>query len=494
MNPEGTCVEEPRQQMIAAIPDNESERLEILRQARLLDTSPEEEFDILARLASLICETPIAMVTLVDKERQWFKAKIGQENQESSRDFAFCSHTILDREPLVVKDAASDPRFATNPLVTGEPFIRFYAGIPLEPVEGLRIGSLCVIDRVQRELSSSQMDALHLLASQATKHINLRRSQYALQDAVAVGNQVERELRASHGLFHALMDNSPFLAYMKDAEGRMVYYNQRCAERFRVDREAWLGQTDADLWPASVASALRGNDLAVLREWKTLVFEEQVDAPEEASTQWRSYKFPFKDSKGREYVAGLSVDISADKQAQLQLREYQTALEEANEKLRWMAVTDALTGLANRRAFETALDNELALCSRYGQPLTLMIFDVDNFKAINDTFGHNEGDLVLRCLAEVFQKSFRATDFVARYGGEEFAVLLPSTSKQAAAEIAERLRLAVVDCAPNDHEITISTGVATAVGDSWTKAEFVRRADDALYKSKASGKNRVSLN
>jgi diguanylate cyclase (GGDEF)-like protein/PAS domain S-box-containing protein len=480
--------------MIAALPENESDRLRALQETGLLDTSPEDDFDALVRLASIICETPIALLTLVDSTRQWFKAAVGLgSGGETARSQAFCAHAILHPEILLVRDALEDPRFADNPSVLGDPNIRFYAGLPLETTDGFRLGTLCVIDRASRELSPAQLEALHLLGRQANKQIDLRRQQHVLEQALVQGDLVERELRADQGLFHAFMDNSPFLGFMKDTDGRLVYYNRRFAEHFHLGRESGLGKRDDELWPPVVAARLRTNDLSVLRQWKMMVLEDETEFCKEIGSRWRSYKFPFRDSGGREYVAAFSVDITADKCAEEQLKRYQQALVEANEKLHALAVTDGLTGLLNRRAFESALDHEFAVANRYIRPLTLMIVDIDNFKSINDTFGHEEGDRVLQSIAGMIGRGFRETDIVARYGGEEFGVILPNTPKQSAVESAERLRRAVGESTSSVRRITISIGMASLEGTKCSKSSLVRRADEALYQAKREGKDRVCM-
>ena len=154
----------------APIPTDEAERLSALRALMLLDTPPEERFDRLVRFAAEQLDTPIAMVSLVDGQRQWFKARVGLDDTESARDVSFCGHAILKEEVFVVEDARSDPRFEDNPLVVGEPHIRFYAGAPLSAPGGHRIGTLCVIDTVPRALSTlelSILEALRCLANEA---------------------------------------------------------------------------------------------------------------------------------------------------------------------------------------------------------------------------------------------------------------------------------------------------------------------------------------
>jgi diguanylate cyclase len=135
----------------AGLPHDEAERLARLRALTVLDSAPEPLFDSLARLAAQIAGTPIALVTLIDEKRQWFKANLGLPGaRETPRDLAFCAHAILGREVMEVADARTDPRFADHPMVTGEPGIRFYAGAPLSLPGGMRVGTLCVIDRAPR--------------------------------------------------------------------------------------------------------------------------------------------------------------------------------------------------------------------------------------------------------------------------------------------------------------------------------------------------------
>ncbi|MBA4111745.1 MAG: histidine kinase [Verminephrobacter sp.] len=153
----------------APIPADEDERLSALRALLLLDTPPEERFDRLARFVAEQLDVPIALLTLVDGQRQWFKARVGLDATETPRDISFCGHAIMKNDLFIVEDASRDPRFSDNPLVTGEPHIRFYAGAPLSAPGGHRIGTLCVIDTVPRTLGPvelSILDALRRLANE----------------------------------------------------------------------------------------------------------------------------------------------------------------------------------------------------------------------------------------------------------------------------------------------------------------------------------------
>jgi two-component system NtrC family sensor kinase len=160
--------------MRAALPADEPERLDALRRLGVLDTDEEEAFNDIAHLAAYICHAPTALVTFVDSDRQWFKARVGFSPRETSRDVSFCAHAILQPGPLVVRDTFDDERFRDNPLVTETPYIRFYAGSPLTSSEGFKLGTLCVIDRVPRELRPEQLDALRRLGNQVMALLNLR--------------------------------------------------------------------------------------------------------------------------------------------------------------------------------------------------------------------------------------------------------------------------------------------------------------------------------
>lgn len=178
----------------APIPVNEAERLQALLSYQILDTAAEPDFDDLTRLASFVCGVPIALISLVDCDRQWFKAKLGLEASETPRDIGFCAHTILQSDLLIVPDATQDPRFANSPLVTGSPHIRFYAGAPLINPEGYALGSICVADRQPRTLDAQQQAALVTLARQAVTQLELRRNLLALERSIVEQRQVEIEL------------------------------------------------------------------------------------------------------------------------------------------------------------------------------------------------------------------------------------------------------------------------------------------------------------
>lgn len=245
-------------------PSNELVRVSLLRSLAILDTDCEERFDRVTRIAQRLFNVPIALVSMVDANRQWFKSCIGLDVRQTPRDISFCGHAILGDDVLLIPDTTADQRFADNPLVTGAPHIRFYAGYPLSLGDGIHIGTLCLKDTVPRRFSEQDLQLLRDL-----------------------GEMTSQELRA-------------------------------------------------------VAAA----------------------------------------------------------------------------------TSDDLTGLLNRRGFLSAAGQALELCRRAASPVAMLYCDLDRFKQINDTFGHVEGDHVLRVFAGMLRSTFRSSDIVARLGGDEFVVML----------------------------------------------------------------------
>ena len=198
--------------MKAPTPDNEAQRLAALREYHILDTAAEEAYDDITALAAYLCNVPIAMISLVDESRQWFKSKLGLNQQETPRDVAFCAHAILQTEPLIVRDALKDARFADSALVTREPHIRFYAGFPLASSEGFALGTLCAIDRRPRQLSARKKTAMQALSRQVMALLELRRVSAQMAEAL-------EKVKTLHGLL-------PICAWCKRIRDDQGYWSQ----------------------------------------------------------------------------------------------------------------------------------------------------------------------------------------------------------------------------------------------------------------------------
>lgn len=205
----------------------EAARLEALQRYGVLDTLPEQALDDLTVLAAYICEVPISLVSLVDEHRQWFKARLGLETPETPREFSFCTHALRQTDLLIVPDATRDARFATNPLVTGEPGIRFYAGAPLVTPGGAVLGTLCVIDRVPRTLAPKQQELLEILARQVMAQLELRRQ--------------TRELAESERFLRTIFDSEPECVKVLGPDGSLRAMNRVGLAMIEADS---LGEVD----------------------------------------------------------------------------------------------------------------------------------------------------------------------------------------------------------------------------------------------------------
>ena len=223
--------------LVPTLPENEKARLAALQNLKILDTPTEERFERITRLATHYFNIPIALITLLDANRQWFKSCIGMDFSESSRDISFCGHAILGDEPFVIPDATQDPRFADNPLVTGEPYIRFYAGQPLSDEKGYKFGTLCIIDQKPREISKNEIQILKDLAVIAQNEL----TSFQLNEALAQQRESELKMRA-------IMDSI--------ADGIICFDEQGTIETFNPAAECIFGYSAAEILGKNVTALL----------------------------------------------------------------------------------------------------------------------------------------------------------------------------------------------------------------------------------------------
>ena len=338
--------------------DHETSRLAALMDYHILDTLQEPAFDDIVEIASIICQAPVAVINFIDKDRQWFKSVKGLSVRETPLDISICSHAILQPGLSVVPDTTQDERFASNPLVTGDPFLRFYAGALLKSSDGYPLGTLCVLDYHPRDIDQQQRFALQALANQVMAHMELMRSH---------------------------------------------------------------------------------------REQKRLIAE----------------------------------------------------LESARHEMANLAATDVLTGLLNRRAFERRLRNTLASIKRGAPPAAIVMIDIDNFKQINDTYGHPVGDSVIKRFAKRCRSIVREADVLARWGGEEFMLLMPHTTVEEAYQAANRLRdkLArqpLVDNIAEPLYVTASLGICR-LDEASELQEQLHAVDQLMYQAKERGRDCIAV-
>ncbi len=243
----------PTYEVKAPLATNERERLEALRSFEILDSESEAAFEDLVEVASHVCGTPIALISLVDEERQWFKARVGLEFAETPRDQAFCAHAILDDATMIVPDATRDERFRENPLVTEAPGIRFYAGAPLRTTDGYRLGTLCVFDTEAREanpLSAAQVEVLEALSRQVVRLLELRRvSAHLVEELSRSANLVDQVKQGSNELktiFNATADGLITI----DETGTILTFNRSAESLFGYQRAEIVGQNVKMLAPS----------------------------------------------------------------------------------------------------------------------------------------------------------------------------------------------------------------------------------------------------
>ena len=473
----GAALGDNRSMLAAALPANERGRLEAVRRYHLLDRPAEEAFQRIATLAARALAVPIVVTSLVDESHQWFAGCIGLGSQHTTREVSFCAHAILSDRPFVICDALADVRFADNPLVTGDPNIRAYAGIPLVTPDGYRLGALAAIDTQPRAFNAEDLRILGELARVVVDSLELRLARHQLQQRNTELTEQSAILLAilnSIGEGVAVTDRQGAFVRLNPAAEGIVGYGARDDERRQWVRENGVFRGDRTTKVAihelPLGRALSGETVSRFE-----MFVRNPNIPDgkfvSASAQ------PLYDAAGA--VTGC-VATFADV----------TELHLKNERLAALATTDGLTQIANHRAFRERLDLLVADGKR-GRRFGLVFVDVDHFKRFNDDHGHQTGDRVLAAVAQCLAGRIRKTDLAARYGGEEFAVLLTDLELGDALELAETLctSVALLDL---DHPVTASFGVAMFVSEM-TADGLIELADAALYDAKHAGRNCVRM-
>lgn len=334
----------------------EENRLRALSAFAVLDTPPEQDFDDLTLLASQLCEKPMALISLVDADRQWFKSRRGLDLESTPREQAFCAHALGGPEVLEIPDAARDPRFAENPLVTEHPHLRFYSGAPLVTADGFVLGTLCVLDTVPGRLSDVQRDQLRILANQVVSQLELRRQATELASEMRARMVADAALREQQRMLDGVLSNTDALIYAKDVAGRFVMANAELERVTRVEG-GLVGRTDHELFAAGLADDYRRNDEQIMKTGAGQVFIEEVVHPDGSTHSYRATKFPLFDDAGAVIgVGGVSTDVT-------EIAAERAAHKEAEE--RWQALVEnspavAVIDFESRVAY--ANGEAIALC------------------------------------------------------------------------------------------------------------------------------------
>lgn len=438
------------------IPKDEAERLFQLSRHQLLGSQPEVLYDAIAQAAASYCNAPISLISVVGERDQWFKGSWGADLLSTPREHSFCAHTIAARDTLIVPDARRDKRFMSNPLVTGAPCIRYYAGLPVLTHTGVALGALCVIDtRPRPDIGDEHLEVLRRLAGLVSKMFEQRRDLRA-QNAVTGFIQ-------SSGMAIVTTSESGAISFWNPAAEQMFGHTFAEADgrdisliipsRFRADHHNGLARISAGGEPR-----LKGKAVEVVG-----LHRDGREFPIEISlTAWKS-------AQGWEFGAQIQ-DISARHARDL--------------KLRHLAVHDPLTGLPNRREFNERLAELLGA----GRAVATMMLDLDGFKSVNDALGHLTGDDLLRMVTVRLSARLPAGALLARMGGDEFAVLIPDCEDPTHARRVGRNLLTAFeeDYSLGGHELRLSTSVGFALAPlhSTDTEELVLRADLALLEAK----------
>lgn len=452
----------------------ELERRRALAEYGILDTPHEERFNRIARLAARLFDAPMAQVNFVDDDRIWVKACHGGDMREERRDESLCQYAVLRPSALVVEDAQADPLLATNPHVSGEPHIRFYAGAQLRNREGIVLGALCVIDYRPRQPDPEDIAALQDLAQLVVAELELRRTTHRLAD------QLGEQRRLSEALEESAERMADFLAATADllweTDETLRVTSGGGGKVAGVTARQLLGRTlshMATVFPTPGASRKLLTEIRAHRPFRGLEFHK-ID--EDGREHWVevSGKPVFVDGEFRGY-RGVTRDITDRKVAE--------------DHVRRLAEQDPLTGLANRRVFDAALAGA-------GKSATdaVLVLNIDHFKAVNDRYGHDAGDALVRAIAGRITECIRTGDVAARIGGDEFAVILRGARQEQVEAVAARILAAMA----SPFELEDDTIAASlSIGGALVKADdpdlALKQADVALYRSKNSGRGGYCL-
>ena len=441
------------------LPSDEHRRLRCLPGYDVPKSISDPGYDRIVELAAQIFDVPICLVSLIGDELQWMPGRKGLDAASVPRDLAFCTHTILSDQPLIVLDAASDPRFNRNPFVTGDDHIRFYAGAPLINPDGVRLGAFCILDRVTRTDFSS---------------VDLKR---LVDFAAIVSDRLEKDRLARTGRIVTMLSEATGVAHVTcDQDGAITWWNAAASRLFGYSASGAIGQPLDLIIPvrfqhahAAGVARLVGGATSTLNGKRVEVIARRSDGSEFAAELATSI---WQRPTGLEFGAHIH-DIT-DRRAR-------------EGRLRHLASHDALTGLVNRGEFRARVEQ----CFVDKAAAAVITLDLDGFKRVNDAFGHNAGDALLQMIAVRMIAATQSDAVLARVGGDEFALLLPGCADllQIVASAQQLLDAFIGAFVIGDHEVTVgaSIGIALAPLHASHSDELLVCADLALFKAKKQG-------
>lgn len=507
----------------------EKRRLAALKRLAIMDTGSEERFDRLINLARRFYKTPIALFSLLDEKRQWFKSRRGLDVSETPRCGAFCDQAIRQDSVFVVADAAKDERFCSNSMVTGEPHIRFYAGMPVREPGGFKIGTLCIMDRKPRDIPEHELDVLRALASLIEDEVErfYHASQYQTQVPVS---RLNRAIQHAQNTFHTDDDQDAVfeillsdLLVLTDSQFGFigeVLTNSDSGPYLRVGAItdiSWSSES-ADRSQQRKTRGLLFERLNSLIDTSMLSDDVLISDGFEGDSQagelslghpqiTRYMGIPIFSGDNRVGLVGLAnrpegytnklaIELEPLLQTVGQLIERKRMYKERQEHqkgLEQAANFDSLTGLPNRRRLTELFEQELTLADQRQGALSICFIDLDGFKEINDNYGHSVGDAVLKTVAARLQHVLRECDIIARLGGDEFVAVIRDVENNAVYErMLEAIRRPI-----NHQDVTLdlaaSMGVTLYPRDKSAPDLLLRHADQAMYAAKDAGRNRFSI-
>lgn len=445
----------------APIGKDETNRLAALHEYGIKKVLFDSGLNNLVNLAANIFNVPIVLISLLESERQLFAAGIGLSVKETPIEMAFCSHAIQGTGILVVPDASKEPQFKDNPLVTGGPCLRFYAGIPLRTPCGHAIGALCIVDiRPRPALSARDEHNLQDLAALVMDRLEMRRLNLAR--------------KAGQRRFEDIAQTSSDIAICINEKGDITFWNDAAQRMLEYADNEIIGRNIDTIIPEFFVARLQPLSGDRISLAKGAMQELNVRTKSGASLLVELYLCVWKEKSDVNYGVVLR-DVAERRRNE--------------ERLFLLAHRDPLTGLANR----TLLASNLAQMLKTESTVCLMLIDLDNFKDVNDGLGHASGDDMLVSVAKKILANVRPDVLAARMGGDEFALLFPGLdNREVAANIAEQLIYAISQkMAAKERQINISAsiGMAFSPENGATVQALLTNADLALHQAKVEGRN-----